>query len=133
MSILYTSLFLLDIDIVTFLLNFEPSLIVPQVQCADIIIENDGIIESEEEYCLTLQNFRSDVTIEPILETCIFIEETLECVSWSNSEYSANEGDVLSLCAETHNVSEIAFTVSIILPERISKLEFPIVMINHQF
>ena len=51
--------------------------------------------------------------------TCVVIERNVNdtvTVNWQRSEYPAEEGDVVSVCAVALNKSEIAFSVAILLP-----------------
>ena len=50
--------------------------------------------------------------------TCFVIERNVNdtvTVNWQSSEYPADEGDVVSVCAQALNKSEIAFSVAILL------------------
>ena len=50
--------------------------------------------------------------------TCVVIERNVNdtvTVNWQRSEYSADEGDMVSVCAVALNKSEIAFSVTILL------------------
>ena len=78
----------------------------------------DGIPEDEEEHCLTLQSSTSDVIVGAMSVACVVIERNLNdtvIVNWEDSEYSANEGHVVSVCVVNLNKSEIALSVNISL------------------
>ena len=117
-NIIITHIFcLLDINASRTDLIFPPGL-TSQRQCVDIDIVQDGILEDEEEHCLTLQSSTSDVIVGAISVTCVVIERNVNdtvTVNWQSSEYSADEGDVVSVCAVALNKSEIAFSVTILL------------------
>ena len=106
---------LLDINTSRADLTFPPG-DTSQLQCVDIDVIQDGILEDEEEHCLTLQTSTSDVIIGAISVTCVVIVNDTVTVNWQMPEYPAVEGDVLPVCAVTLNKSEIAFSVGILLP-----------------
>ena len=105
-----------DISIEKKLLNFEPG-VEFQLQCTNVSVTSDGILEDVESHCLTLESNDSSVIVGQSSVTCISVEDSdTVVVEWEQSMYSATEGNDISICAVQWNTSEISFTVNISIP-----------------
>ena len=105
-----------DLIIQNTLLIFPPG-VGPQEQCTDVTIVSDGLLESEETYCVSLDSSDPDVTIGMVSMTCITIQDVdTVVVNWEQSEYSTNENSILRVCAVQSNETERSFTVNIGAP-----------------
>ena len=105
-----------DISIESELLTFEPGREL-QLQCTNVSVISDGILEDVESHCLTLESSDSSVTVGQSSVTCILVEDNDSVVvEWEQSMYSASEGNNISICAVQWNASEISFTVDMSIP-----------------
>ena len=87
------------------------------MQCTNVSVISDGILEDVESHCLTLESSDSSVTVGQSSVTCISIEDSdTVVVEWEQSMYSATEGNNISICAMQWNASEIYFAVNISTP-----------------
>ena len=106
-----------DISIENKLLNFEPGEEV-QLQCTNVSVTSDGILEDVESHCLTLESNDSSIIVGQSSVTCISVGDSdTVVVEWEQSLYSATEGNDISICAVQWNTSEISFTVNISIPD----------------
>ena len=105
-----------DISIENKVLNFEPGKEF-QLQCTNVSVTSDGILEDVESHCLTLESNDSSVIVGQSSVTCIPVEDSDSVVvEWEQSMYSATEANDISICAVQWNTSEISFTVNISIP-----------------
>ena len=109
-----------DISIENEVLNFEPGKEF-QLQCTNVSVTSDGILEDVESHCLTLESNYSRVIVGQSSVTCILVEDSDSViVEWEQSMYSATEGENNTICAVQRNASEISFTVNISIPDTVT-------------
>ena len=109
-----------DISIENEVLNFEPG-VEFQLQCTNVSVTSDGILEDVESHCLTLESNDSSVIVGQSSVTCISVGDSdTVVVEWEQSMYSATEGNDIIICAVQWNTSEISFTVNIAIQDTVT-------------